>query len=28
LRSYVDWDSPAAGEFVKRLLAGDLPAVN
>ncbi|MDH3760223.1 MAG: TlpA family protein disulfide reductase [Gammaproteobacteria bacterium] len=26
LRSYVDWDSPAADEFVKRLLAGTLPA--
>jgi thiol-disulfide isomerase/thioredoxin len=25
LRSYVDWDSPAADEFVKRLLAGSLP---
>ena len=25
LRSYVDWDSPAADEFVQRLLAGTLP---
>lgn len=25
LRSYVDWDSPAADEFVERLLAGTLP---
>ena len=25
LRSYVDWDSPAADEFVGRLLAGALP---
>jgi thiol-disulfide isomerase/thioredoxin len=26
LRSYVDWSSPAADEFVRRLLAGTLPA--
>ena len=26
LRSYVDWDSPVADEFVKRLLDGRLPA--
>ena len=26
LRSYVDWDSPAADKFVERLLAGTLPA--
>ena len=25
LRSYVDWDSPAADEFFKRVLAGTLP---
>ena len=26
LRSYVDWDSPVADEFVKRLIEGSLPA--
>lgn len=26
LRSYVDWDSPSADEFVRRLVAGSLPA--
>lgn len=28
LRSYVDWDGPAADEFVERLLAGTLPPLN
>jgi hypothetical protein len=28
LRSYVDWDGPAADEFVERLLDGTLPPLN